>query len=164
MEQVVKLAATYISATHATYVIGAVMGAGALPKFLAALGLGPLPVVAHKLPSWFWLPCGLWELAAALLLIKPDLIPLPQYSTLTNGAYLAASYLGGVLVNNLVIHPNMPANLFVAYCLAAVAALFHHKAIPGLDGLALSFLGGVAIGVVFWLTASGKKASEKKGK
>lgn len=165
MDQIIKQVALYISETHATYAVGAVMGAGSLPKLLAALGMGPMPKVAHRLPSWFWFPCFLWELAAAVLLIKPDLIPSP-YATMTNGVYLALAYLGGVFVNNVLIHPNMAHNIFVMYSLAAVAALVHHKAVPGLnnEGLALSLFGGVAIGVVFWLTASSKKASEKKGK
>ena len=171
MDAVLKLAGTcvaelgkYVTAAHAKYAIWAVMGAGSIPKLL---GGGPMKKQFPKLPDWFYLPAGLWELAAALLVTKVVELPkndIIKASSFEVGQYLSLAYLGGVVVNNISIHfkipDSIPSTIFCFFFIGAVGILGVENKTKLTELHIFSIAAGAGIGAI--IGALGKKPVSKK--
>jgi len=158
LKSLLATAAGYIKEDYAKWAILVVCGGGGIPKLLAAFGMGPMAKEFWKLPSWFWLPCFIWE-ETAVLALTTDILP-KNFATIPNfelGLLLMYSYLSGIIACNVLVHVDVTSVVKCMFCLSffvVTASLAWHRGIkePTVNhtyAVPVGFAIGAIIGTVF---------------
>lgn len=132
----------------------------------------PLKGQWPRLPSWFWAPCGVWEMVAFFLLAMPSqymkAISEPTGQTELQlreiGFLMSFAFLGGTSCATTALAFEPVPLFFTLATLVVVSVVGHsHKLAVGQNNL-IAYVGGYAAGLFFGVVLARPKGAKKGSK
>lgn len=130
----------------------------------------PLKAQWPSLPSWFWAPCGVWEMMAFFLLALPAeymkaLEPLAAASPLPLrevGFLMSFAFLGGTSCATTALSFQPVPLFFTLATLVLVAVVAHSHGLAADQRHIFAYFGGYVAGLFFGVVLARPKDAKKK--